>query len=193
MSVYVILSIFRSIVCRRFFFLIGTLYLYRCVTMYITTLPVPGMHMTCAPKVSNSQTSAVIVHPLGLILHSYTREASMRKIHLDFLLPQDTDDIEVCLDMIKNMCSWQLFAGLCSVKGSEVWQFSRLVPENLKYFGHCMTLLIRNEFSALIWTAYIKDLATYLLILILNLLFSFLVFPISLYYRYMPLLFQLAV
>lgn len=43
---------FRSIASRRFFFLIGTLYLYRCVTMYITTLPVPGMHMTCAPKVS---------------------------------------------------------------------------------------------------------------------------------------------
>lgn len=46
---------FRSIASRRFFFLIGTLYLYRCVTMYITTLPVPGMHMTCAPKVSSRQ------------------------------------------------------------------------------------------------------------------------------------------
>ncbi|TWW58716.1 phosphatidylcholine:ceramide cholinephosphotransferase 2 [Takifugu rubripes] len=41
---------YKSIASRRFFFLIGTLYLYRCVTMYITTLPVPGMHMTCAPK-----------------------------------------------------------------------------------------------------------------------------------------------
>ncbi|KAG9344128.1 hypothetical protein JZ751_012610 [Albula glossodonta] len=41
---------YKSIVGRRFFFLMGTLYLYRCITMYITTLPVPGMHMTCAPK-----------------------------------------------------------------------------------------------------------------------------------------------
>ncbi|XP_062334234.1 phosphatidylcholine:ceramide cholinephosphotransferase 2 [Osmerus eperlanus] len=41
---------YRAIAGRRFLFLIGTLYLYRCVTMYITTLPVPGMHMTCAPK-----------------------------------------------------------------------------------------------------------------------------------------------
>nr|XP_024001174.1 phosphatidylcholine:ceramide cholinephosphotransferase 2-like [Salvelinus alpinus] len=41
---------YKSIAGRRFFFLIGTLYLYRCVTMYITTLPVPGNHFTCAPK-----------------------------------------------------------------------------------------------------------------------------------------------
>lgn len=58
---------FRSIASRRFFFLIGTLYLYRCVTMYITTLPVPGMHMTCAPKVSSlrlydSESSGSLLH-----------------------------------------------------------------------------------------------------------------------------------
>nr|XP_029540558.1 phosphatidylcholine:ceramide cholinephosphotransferase 1-like isoform X3 [Oncorhynchus nerka] len=41
---------YRSIVGRRFFFIIGTLYLYRCITMYITTLPVPGMHFKCSPK-----------------------------------------------------------------------------------------------------------------------------------------------
>uniref|UniRef100_A0A8C9T2J3 Sphingomyelin synthase 2b n=1 Tax=Scleropages formosus TaxID=113540 RepID=A0A8C9T2J3_SCLFO len=47
---------YKAIVGRRFFFLMGTLYLYRCVTMYVTTLPVPGMHMTCAPKLySDSQ------------------------------------------------------------------------------------------------------------------------------------------
>ncbi|KAL0964455.1 hypothetical protein UPYG_G00324090 [Umbra pygmaea] len=41
---------YRSIIGRRFFFIVGTLYLYRCVTMYITTLPVPGMHFQCSPK-----------------------------------------------------------------------------------------------------------------------------------------------
>lgn len=40
----------RSIIGRRFFFIVGTLYMYRCITMYITTLPVPGMHFKCAPK-----------------------------------------------------------------------------------------------------------------------------------------------
>ncbi|KAJ8248367.1 hypothetical protein GJAV_G00241260 [Gymnothorax javanicus] len=41
----------RSIIGRRFFFIVGTLYLYRCVTMYVTTLPVPGMHFKCSPKI----------------------------------------------------------------------------------------------------------------------------------------------
>ncbi|CAL8241264.1 unnamed protein product [Merluccius merluccius] len=49
----------KSIVGRRCFFLIGTLYMYRCVTMYITTLPVPGKHMVCAPKLYNDSTGKI--------------------------------------------------------------------------------------------------------------------------------------
>ncbi|XP_045921458.1 phosphatidylcholine:ceramide cholinephosphotransferase 2-like [Micropterus dolomieu] len=49
----------RAIVGRRCFFLIGTLYMYRCVTMYITTLPVPGKHMVCAPKLYNDSTGKI--------------------------------------------------------------------------------------------------------------------------------------
>ncbi|KAJ8281076.1 hypothetical protein GJAV_G00063230 [Gymnothorax javanicus] len=50
---------YKAIVGRRFFFLMGTLYLYRCITMYITTLPVPGIHMTCAPKLYGDSQAKV--------------------------------------------------------------------------------------------------------------------------------------
>ncbi|KAM9718318.1 phosphatidylcholine:ceramide cholinephosphotransferase 2-like, partial [Menidia menidia] len=49
----------KSIVGRRCFFLIGTLYMYRCVTMYVTTLPVPGRHMVCAPKLYGDSTGKI--------------------------------------------------------------------------------------------------------------------------------------
>uniref|UniRef100_A0A8C9XP16 Sphingomyelin synthase-like domain-containing protein n=1 Tax=Sander lucioperca TaxID=283035 RepID=A0A8C9XP16_SANLU len=49
----------QAIIARRCFFLIGTLYMYRCVTMYITTLPVPGKHMVCAPKLYNDSTGKI--------------------------------------------------------------------------------------------------------------------------------------
>lgn len=82
-QMWLLLSICRSIASRRFFFLIGTLYLYRCVTMYITTLPVPGMHMTCAPKVSSAQTSerasAVVAQPCTPRAPSGTHFAQPRK------------------------------------------------------------------------------------------------------------------
>lgn len=44
---------------RRCFFLIGTLYMYRCVTMYVTTLPVPGKHMVCAPKLYDDSAGKI--------------------------------------------------------------------------------------------------------------------------------------
>ncbi|XP_051921524.1 phosphatidylcholine:ceramide cholinephosphotransferase 2-like [Hippocampus zosterae] len=49
----------RAIVGRRCFFLIGTLYMYRCITMYITTLPVPGQHMVCAPKLYDDSAGKI--------------------------------------------------------------------------------------------------------------------------------------
>ncbi|XP_014012352.1 phosphatidylcholine:ceramide cholinephosphotransferase 2 isoform X2 [Salmo salar] len=56
----------KSIIGRRCFFMIGTLYMYRCVTMYITTLPVPGRHFTCAPKLYGD-SEGMVWRILGLI------------------------------------------------------------------------------------------------------------------------------
>ncbi|XP_035668704.1 phosphatidylcholine:ceramide cholinephosphotransferase 1-like [Branchiostoma floridae] len=41
----------KWIVLRRYCLIVGTLYLLRCITMYVTTLPVPGMHFRCSPKI----------------------------------------------------------------------------------------------------------------------------------------------
>lgn len=40
----------RFILLRRFFALSGTVFLLRCITMIITSLSVPGIHLECKPR-----------------------------------------------------------------------------------------------------------------------------------------------
>lgn len=40
----------RFILLRRFFSLSGTVFLLRCITMIITSLSVPGIHLECTPR-----------------------------------------------------------------------------------------------------------------------------------------------
>ena len=45
----------RSIILRRIFFIVGMMYYYRAITMYITALPKPDQYWTC-PKQNSSLT-----------------------------------------------------------------------------------------------------------------------------------------
>ena len=47
---------FRMIIFRRIFIILGTLYFYRSVTMYITALPKPDVNDQCAPKLNHKIT-----------------------------------------------------------------------------------------------------------------------------------------
>jgi len=40
----------RLVIFRRFCYIVGTVYFYRCLTVLVTQLPVPGYHLKCQPK-----------------------------------------------------------------------------------------------------------------------------------------------
>ncbi|XP_049865620.1 phosphatidylcholine:ceramide cholinephosphotransferase 2-like isoform X1 [Pectinophora gossypiella] len=57
----------RFIVSRRLFFIIGLLYLYRSVTMFVTVLPVSSKTYYCSPKSPNATALLIIQRTFYLI------------------------------------------------------------------------------------------------------------------------------
>ncbi|XP_010639907.1 phosphatidylcholine:ceramide cholinephosphotransferase 2 [Fukomys damarensis] len=95
---------YKSIVGRRFFFLLGTLYLYRCITMYVTTLPVPGMHIQCAPKL-NGDSQAKVQRILRLISGGGLSITGSHALCGDFLFSGHTVTMTLLYLFIKE-CEW---------------------------------------------------------------------------------------
>ncbi|XP_041973480.1 phosphatidylcholine:ceramide cholinephosphotransferase 2-like [Aricia agestis] len=61
----------RFIVSRRLFFIIGLLYLYRSVTMFVTVLPVSSRTYPCSPKSSNDTTPLLIIRRMFYLISGF--------------------------------------------------------------------------------------------------------------------------
>uniref|UniRef100_A0A2P2HX28 Phosphatidylcholine:ceramide cholinephosphotransferase 2-like n=2 Tax=Hirondellea gigas TaxID=1518452 RepID=A0A2P2HX28_9CRUS len=57
----------RYIIMRRIFLILGLLYFYRAITMYVTVLPVANPSYYCSPKLNHTTVVVIIKHSLQLL------------------------------------------------------------------------------------------------------------------------------
>jgi len=58
----------RSVVFRRMFLLIGLLYMYRAMTMFVTVLPISDTNYKCAPKLNHTITFLELISRVATIV-----------------------------------------------------------------------------------------------------------------------------
>lgn len=61
----------RFIVARRIFFVIGLLYMYRSVTMFVTVLPVSSKTYVCSPKSNNATTPLLVIKRMFYLISGF--------------------------------------------------------------------------------------------------------------------------
>lgn len=61
----------RFIVTRRLFLIIGLLYLYRSVTMFVTVLPMSSTTYVCSPKSANNTTPLLIIRRMFYLISGF--------------------------------------------------------------------------------------------------------------------------
>ena len=65
----VLLHHHRMVVFRRIFLILGLIYFYRSITMYVTALPKPGLQNHCAPKLNHTITSSELMNRVYFLLY----------------------------------------------------------------------------------------------------------------------------
>ena len=64
----VMLHTHRMIVIRRVFFILGLLYMYRGLTMFVTVLPIPDKNYECAPQLNHTITFLELISRVATIV-----------------------------------------------------------------------------------------------------------------------------
>ena len=87
----VMLHTHRMIVLRRIFFILGLLYMYRGLTMFVTVLPVSDKNYKCAPKLNHTITFLELISRVAHIVSGGGLSMSGKQIYCgDFIFSGHT-------------------------------------------------------------------------------------------------------